>query len=63
MAVVHEEFIRCPECGNADFEEKVVVTLPHGLKPRYINEKHIAHPALDKAIDYYCTKCNEKLKI
>jgi hypothetical protein len=62
MAVVHEDFIRC-FCGNADFEEKVVVTLPKGLRTRYINERSVSHPALDKTIDYYCTKCNEKLTI
>lgn len=62
MPVMHEDFIRC-SCGNADFKEDVVVTLPTGLKPRYINEKHIAHPTLDRKVEYICTNCGKKQEI
>jgi hypothetical protein len=62
MPVLHEEFIRC-SCGNADFEEKVVVTLPNQIKKRYVNELGVAHPTLEKQIHYICTGCEKRLDI
>ena len=62
MPVMHEDFIRC-KCTNAEFEKKEIVTLPTGLRPRYKNELGVEHPALEKEIQYICTRCNRSLDI
>lgn len=57
MAIVKEEFVRCENCGNADFEIKEVVTLPKGLPRRQDFEKTNQLPVLEHKYIYYCSNC------
>ena len=56
MAIDHEDFVRCQECGSADFKEEAILTIPKTLKPRESKKE----PIKGAEIDYHivCAKCN-----
>lgn len=58
--LVREDFIRC-NCGCADFEEKVIVTVPKVQKKRDEMQKHIPITNMGEHYIYYCVACGKKL--
>lgn len=56
MAVINEDFVRC-SCGNADFEEKRIVTL---AKTAARPDRHSLYPVMDAEVRYYCTQCHKE---
>lgn len=64
MAIMKEDFIRC-QCGNADFEEKIIVSIRHGVYHRATNTSEPIPSAYieGKEVVYICTRCEQFFNI
>lgn len=64
MAHLHEDFVRCPNCNCATFEERVLTSISKSNAPR--SEKDIKlRPSREVpvAFVYYCAQCSIELQL
>ena len=59
MAVIYEDFIRCQECGSADFKAEEQYTFHKSIKEREDKTKPLLE--LSTLIIYRCVKCGHPL--
>lgn len=59
MPVIYEDFIRCTNCGSADFVEETVLTVSKLVKPR--DSKQQVLETLSREYRYCCKDCDLEL--
>lgn len=59
--LLNDDYLRCTECKNPDFEEKIIFSFHKALRPREPHAMHEPLTPLEKQIKYVCTKCGHPL--